>query len=153
MRETSPDLTIRQATLDEIIELRWRVLRPGHPRETAQFEGDDDPTTKHFGCFIGASNVGCVTIKRSVWQNQEAWQLRGMAVDDAMQNRGLGRAMLQLIEQTIREDARLPQLIWCNAREAAAGFYERNGWRIASERFDIATVGPHFRMVREVADD
>ena len=36
--------------------------------------------------------------------------------------------------------------MWCNARTPAVGFYQRHGWVVASEEFEVKTAGPHFKM-------
>jgi hypothetical protein len=43
-----------------------------------------------------------------------------------------------------------PRLMWCNGRQPAAPFYERLGWTIASEAFEIPTAGPHFRITKRL---
>lgn len=138
--------TCRRATLDEIFDLRWSVLRPGLPREAAVFDGDDSPGTLHFGAFdAGGGNVGCLSLMAKPIDGRPAWQLRGMASDPAWRGRGVGRALWLHAEAEARR-VEPGWGFWCNAREAAAGFYERLGWRAVSERFEIAGVGPHFRM-------
>lgn len=137
----------RQATLDEIFQVRWDVLRPGCPREAAQFPGDDAPETIHVGAFIGDRNVCCATATRAQWQGKPAWQLRGMGVSADWQKRGVGQRVLAMVEDLVRQAADVRQ-IWCNAREEAVGFYERQGWQIASELFQVEGVGPHFKMTK-----
>ena len=36
--------------------------------------------------------------------------------------------------------------------ERAVGFYERNGWRLASPEFEIPTAGPHHKMTRHLEE-
>ena len=50
--------------------------------------------------------------------------------------------------------ARSPvRLFWCNARVPALRFYQRHGWRIVSDQFDIPTAGPHRKLVKRLGDD
>ena len=67
-------------------------------------------------------------------------QLRGMAVAPGARGGGVGLALLRAIE------AAHPEGLWCNARVSALGFYERAGWRVLSETFEIVGVGPHVKM-------
>ena len=47
--------------------------------------------------------------------------------------------------------AALPvRLFWCNARVPALAFYQRQGWQIMSEQFDIPTAGPHRKMTKRL---
>ncbi len=140
------ETTCRRGTLDEILPLRHRILRAELPFETATFEGDDDPATRHsVACHKGAV-VCCLTLVPSAWEGQAAWQLRGMATDAAVQGRGLGRRLLEDAVADARRDEP-GRIFWCNARISAIGFYERLGWRVVSEPFDVPTAGPHVKMI------
>jgi len=134
---------IRLASLNEIIALRADVLIGGTDRGSAAFDGDDATDTKHFGAFIGSTNVACASCMRSDREDAPAWQLRGMATHADHQSLGIGAQLLAFIEA---EYATLAALLWCNARTGAVAFYERAGWRCTSEVFEIAGVGPHREM-------
>lgn len=139
----------RQATLDEIFQVRWDVLRPCRPIASAQFAGDHEPTTIHVGAFANGQNICCATATRAPWQNNPAWQLRGMGVTPNWQKKGVGQQVLAHLEDLARQAADL-RLIWCNAREEAVKFYEKQGWKVASESFYIEDVGPHFKMTKNI---
>jgi GNAT superfamily N-acetyltransferase len=147
------DLTLRRAALDEILPLRHAELRPGLPLETARFEGDDEPGTRHFAAFLPAAGqvVGCVSCMRRARGGRDAWQVRGMATRGDLVGRGVGRALLRHALAALREEGG-PDLLWCNARVVALGFWEREGWAAVSDVFDIAGVGPHRTMERRLAD-
>jgi len=140
-------VTFRRAALAEILPLRHRVLRPGLPLADAAFDGDDEPDTRHAGGFAPDGVVACLSLMRRPLDGRPAWQLRGMAVRPDLLRRGLGRALLAHAERALHEEVG-PALLWCNARVAAAPFYERLGWSIVSAPFDIPGVGSHVRMVR-----
>jgi ribosomal protein S18 acetylase RimI-like enzyme len=80
---------------------------------------------------------------------RSAWQLRGMATDPAVRGTGAGRA---LVAEGLRRVAALGgDLVWCDARAAAAGFYERMGFRVVTEPYEISPIGPHLGMLVELA--
>lgn len=140
-------LECRRAAVREILDLRHRVLRPGKPMESAEFPGDGQAGTQHFAAFHGGRCVVCLTLMRSEWEGRRAWQLRGMATDASVQGRGFGTQLMRFAMEDVKQEG-WADLFWCNARLAAVSFYERNGWRIASEAFDIPPIGPHHKMVR-----
>jgi len=147
---TPADLELRRATIDEILPLRHAELRPGRPLSTARFDGDDDPATRHFGAFLRDTGelVGCVSCMRRPRAGAAAWQVRGMATRGDLVRRGIGRALLGYTVGALgAEDG--PRLLWCNARVEALGFWQREGWTVASDVFDIPDVGPH-RVLRRV---
>ena len=45
----------------------------------------------------------------------------------------------------VATEQRRPSL-WCNARLHAVGFYERQGWKVEGDEFDVPDIGPHFVM-------
>ncbi len=135
---------MRRIAAAETIAIRWPVLRPGFPRESAIFAGDDAPETQHYGAFFQDSLVGVASLFRAAFgAESKAWQLRGMATLPAVRGHGCGRALLRACEA-----AAGPDLLWCQARTSAVAFYARHGWRVVSEEFDIPTVGPHVCMMR-----
>lgn len=138
------DYRVAEVGVDDVIDVRWRVLRPGLPRETAHFAGDDHPGARHWAAVdTGGQTVGCVTMIPAAFPSGAgpAWQLRGMAVDGGLQGRGVGALLLAAVRDAIAEPA------WCNARLRAVPFYERHGWAVVSDTFEIAGVGPHQRMI------
>lgn len=147
---------IRRARLDEIVDLRWTVLRPGLPRDEAIFAGDELPTSRHYGAFgsdeYPNTTLGCATFHLNEWEGVPAWQLRGMATAPAARGMGLGRAILTLADAEVLANATAPRLLWCNARVPAIGFYQSLGWQVVSDQFDIPTAGPHVRMVRRILE-
>lgn len=140
--------TIRRIAPEEVIDLRHEILRSGLPRDTAMFPGDTHPEARHYGAFCDGELIGCVTLHPSQWEQRPAWQLRGMAVAAGQQSRGVGRELLKFLEQDLSDSP--VQALWCNARVPAARFYEKFGWRIVSEVFEIPTAGPHVKMIKSL---
>ncbi len=150
-------LAFRVATLDEIYHLRFAVLRPGMTPERVYFAGDDapSPAALHFGAFVVADPrtiVACLTLLESSYENQPAYQLRGMAVDEAYRSRGIGAQLLAHAEKHIFTHTPV-RTLWCNARVPALNFYLRQGWSIVSEKFEIPTAGPHRKMYKGLNGD
>lgn len=139
-------LTFRRAALVEILPLRHAELRPMLPIDTAHFAGDEHPATWHFGAFDGSACVGCASFMLNEFEGEAAYQLRGMATRRDRQRQGLGATLLSEAVATIAAATGV-QRFWCNAREGAVGFYEKQGWRTVGEKFDVPTAGPHYRMV------
>lgn len=144
-------VVVRPAGIDEIYRLRLRLLRPTVPVEMHHFPGDADapPQTFHFGAFVETVNVGCASLMLNTWLEQPAYQLRGMAVEEAYRSHGIGSQLLALVDQTVLTQTPI-RTLWCNARVPAIKFYERNGWQVMSEVFNIEEVGPHKKMMKSL---
>jgi ribosomal protein S18 acetylase RimI-like enzyme len=142
-------VTIEQVDPAATYDLRARVLRPGRP---VQITGDDAPFTLHLAARTGDGDVvGVVRFhpQDCPWRVAEAaWQLRGMATDPRVRGLGAGRALVA--EGLSRLMARGGDLVWCDARASAVGFYQRIGFTVVTEPYDLRPVGPHLGMVLEL---
>lgn len=138
-------ITVKPVPRDDLLDLRNRVLRPGKPRAAAYFPGDDLPRTRHYGALRDGRVVGCASFMWSELDGQPAWQLRAMASDPDCKGQGVGRVLLETALSDVTRDSGVRQF-WCNARVSALGFYEKLGWTICSDEFDIPEIGPHFKM-------
>jgi predicted GNAT family N-acyltransferase len=145
------NIQIRRGDTEEIIDLRHEILRTGLPRELAYFDGDDEPTTFHIVAEVDGKIVGCATILQRPWQNQPAWQLRGMAVAKLTQGTGVGSRLLREVEELARSQDYSKQL-WANARVPAVKFYRHHGWEVISDEFEIQHAGPHVKMIKTLLD-
>ena len=141
------DVNICQITAAETRMLRGAVLRPGHPLESSIYPGDDDSESQHFGAFLNGELIGVASVFRQPLPGESdanSWRLRGMAVEPARQGQGIGRAILQFGVAQIAQ--RGGELLWCNARSSALGFYRGAAFVTCSDEFVIPDVGPHFVM-------
>ncbi|WP_063784428.1 GNAT family N-acetyltransferase [Streptomyces sp. SBT349] len=147
-------MTIRTAVVPqaEILDLRWRVLRPGHPRAAAEFAEDARRDTFHLAAYEGddPAVLGCVTLFPDPLpgEDETAHRFRGMASAPAVRGRGYGAALLAAA--TGEAAARGARVLWCNGRAEALGFYLRQGFTVVGEEFVIEGVGPHRVLARRV---
>lgn len=141
--------SIKQIPSQATFAVRLPVLRPGKPVESCIFEGDDLPTTAHFGVFDDENLAGIVSVfkeKTPLLADQNQFQLRGMAVLDSHQKKGLGDRLVKAAEEYITTQN--GGAIWFNAREIAVGFYNKMGYEIIGEPFTISNIGIHYVMYR-----
>jgi predicted GNAT family N-acyltransferase len=146
------DVTVDEVPAEETYALRGAVLRPNGGAIT--WAGDEDPATFHLAARMDGAAVGVVRFSPAPcpWRPlaRAPWQLRGMATDAAVRGSGAGRALVA--DGLSRVADRGGDLVWCDARVAAAGFYERMGFTVVTGEFDKPGIGPHVGMVIEVPD-
>ncbi|MGZ4550805.1 MAG: GNAT family N-acetyltransferase [Blastococcus sp.] len=125
----------------------WRdVLREGRP--VARLE--DPPGTFHLAARTPDGQVvGVVRFSPAPcpWRPdaRAPWQLRGMATAPAVRGAGTGRVLVA--EGLRRIGACGGDLVWCDARVPAVGFYERMGFVVVTDEFGKPEGGPHRGMV------
>ena len=146
-----PTVVVEEVAACLTYPLRGAVLRAGRPVE---IPGDDDPTTFHLAARTAEGRVvGVVRFHPNPcpWRPEAtgAWQLRGMATDPSVRGTGAGRALV--VEGLLRVARLGGDLVWCDARAVAAGFYERMGFRVITEPYELSPIGPHLGMVTEIA--
>ena len=144
-------MEIRAITAAEARAVRLPVLRPGLPPESAIFDHDDDPRTRHFGAFDGGRLFAVATSFPEacpVRPGARAWRLRGMATLEDMRGRGAGAALVaESVRAALGTDA---TLMWCNARLGARSFYEGLGFMTVGDRFELPVGGPHYVMIKNL---
>lgn len=129
---------------EETFPLRRAVLRKNMPNEPHQFNGDDDEATMHLGYYENDVLIGVVTLMK----NGTIAQLRGMAVAEEHQGKGVGRALIERAEVILKKEHFTK--IWMNARENAVLFYEKQGYSIEGELFIIKPIGFHYLMSKNI---
>jgi predicted GNAT family N-acyltransferase len=142
----STNLTVEESDAETTYPL-WRdVLRGGRPvARLADPEG-----TFHLAArTVDGRLVGVVRFSPAPcpWRPgaRAPWQLRGMATDSAVRGTGVGRALVS--EGLRRVGGQGGDLVWCDARLGAVGFYERMGFAVVTEEFEKPDGGLHLGMV------
>lgn len=132
----------RAISIEETRPLRQAVLRP---HQTVDDLAAQEPAAAFaVGAFDGGrlAAVGFVAPEGGA----DAWRVRGMATAPEARGRGAGTAVLAaLVEHAERSGARR---IWCNVRVPARSLYERAGFAVASDVFELPEIGPHVVMER-----
>ena len=145
-------LEIKKIQPTDTYIVRHPVLRKGKAIETCRFENDELPSTTHFGCFFEGKLVGVVSLfekSNNLFEEKNQFQLRGMAVLEEYQKKGLGEKLIIFLENYIKnyqENA----LIWLNARESALKFYEKLNYVVIGNVFDIKDIGKHYMMFKHL---
>lgn len=156
---------VRAITAEETLPLRQAILRPNQPLHELVFPGDLDPTSFHAGGYaaidsspapelLGVASVynqgldGATAKGLAQLEASGSWRLRGMATHERVRGSGLGGQLLTACIEHARSGG--GDVMWCNARLAAADFYRRFGFVVHGEQFELPSIGPHFLMSRRL---
>lgn len=126
------------------IRLRDAVLRKPLGLSFSQEELDGEKDNIHIAAYEDDRMLGCCML---VPENVNSVRLRQMAVLDAIQGKGVGRALMQFAENLARD--RGYRTISMHARKNAVGFYEKMGYRISGKEFNEITI-PHYVMEKSL---
>jgi GNAT superfamily N-acetyltransferase len=147
-------LIVTEVPVESTYDLRRRVLRDGRHDVDITFPEDARAGTFHLAVSDGEQVIAVGSFNPSptpLRPGVDAYQLRGMAVDDTRQGSGVGRMLLQAAEERLR--AAGISVAWANARDSALGFYETLGWRAHGEGFCHGYRNlPHHVVVRDLGE-
>lgn len=128
----------------QMVNLRDAVLRRplGLSFNPEELEGEKENIM--IGAFEDDDILGCCML---VAENKEVIRLRQMAVLNDLQGKGIGRAIMNFAENIARD--RGYKILSMHARKNAQGFYEKMGYKVASDEFMEVTI-PHYVMEKEL---
>ncbi|MEK8180564.1 GNAT family N-acetyltransferase [Flavobacterium buctense] len=144
-------ITIRKISAQETYTVRHPVLRKGKQIESCHFDGDDLDTTSHFGLHENDQIKGVISLfenNNPLFEDKKQTQIRGMAVLENNQGKGYGRLLVEHSEKILKTQN--TPLIWFNARINAVGFYQKMGYQIIGNSFEIPNVGLHYVMWKKL---
>jgi GNAT superfamily N-acetyltransferase len=110
-------------------DLRWRVLRAPWNQPLAPDAGEDQEDQVH--AMITDASGAALSVGRIIFKPNGEAQVRSMATEESHRGQGLGRRIIEYLEQAARR--RGVTAITLNAREAAEPFYARLGYEPTGE--------------------
>lgn len=128
----------------QMINLRHELLRKPL---NLQFEADELDKEKNdilIGAFEEEKMLGCCLLTRI---DKDCVRLRQMAVQNNLQGKGIGAAMLNFAENIARDAGY--KKITMHARLTAIGFYKKIGYKTAGSEFLELSI-PHFMMEKKL---
>lgn len=138
---------IKKIESSETLALRHSVLRSHGPIEECIYPGDDDEKNFHLAVFYENEIEAIASFfldNDPELGTKKMYRLRGMASSPKIRGQGFGK---KLIHHAVKELKILKtDILWCNAREVAFGFYQNLGFSTYSDFFDIPGIGPHKKM-------
>jgi GNAT superfamily N-acetyltransferase len=140
-----PDLTVREIPIADTRPLRQSILRPHQTLEA--LAAHEPPDAYAVGVFRERELIAVGFIAPD--GEPGSWRIRGMATVATARGGGAGTAVLDALVTHAREKG--GTRVWCNARTPARSLYERAGFVVSSEEFELPQIGPHFVMERNLA--
>ncbi|MDV7340723.1 GNAT family N-acetyltransferase [Terasakiella sp. A23] len=120
--------SFQKINAQDTYDIRHQVLWPDLPIEACMLSEDD--TALHFGGLVGGQLIAVASLFPD---GVDKIRLRKFAILPAYQSQGIGSKMLQGMQDHLRHTSY--KTLWCDAREEALGFYQKNGFSAWGERF------------------
>jgi N-acetylglutamate synthase and related acetyltransferases len=128
----------------QMVDLRYEILRKPLNLSFDPKELDREKHDILIGAFEEEKILGCCLLTR---KDKDCVRLRQMAVQNNLQGKGIGAAMMHFAENVAR-DAGYKKLIM-HARKTAIGFYEKLGYKVSGNEFLEISI-PHYVMEKKL---
>ena len=128
----------------QMVKLRDDILRKPLGLGFTPEELEQEKDNMLIAAFEDDDILGCCML---VEEKAGTVRLRQMAVLNDLQGKGIGRALMNFAENLARD--RGYKVLAMHARKNAIGFYEKMGYRIASDEFTEVTL-PHYVMEKKL---
>ncbi len=123
-------------------QLRWQLLRAPWKQPKGSETDDIEDLCFHIMALDKEEKV--IAIARLQFNSGTEAQIRYMAVSPSYERQGIGRALINTLEQRAKKSSH--KKIILDAREPAVGFYEKLGYRIIEKSYLLFDEIQHFRM-------
>lgn len=128
----------------QMVKLRDDILRKPLGLGFSPEELENEKDNMLIAAFEDDDMLGCCML---VEENSDTVRLRQMAVLNDLQGKGIGRALMGFAENLARD--RGYKTLSMHARKNAIGFYEKMGYKVASDEFTEVTI-PHYVMEKRL---
>ncbi|HEX8461485.1 MAG TPA: GNAT family N-acetyltransferase [Segetibacter sp.] len=124
----------------QMIELRRQILRKPLGLDLSEEDMANEKDDLLIAAYEDDTMLGCCILTQI---EPNVVRLRQMAVKAGLQGKGIGRVLLEFAENIARDRGNKKLIM--HARKTAAGFYEKQGYKIAGDEYTEVTI-PHFNM-------
>ncbi len=128
----------------QMVKLRDDVLRRPLGLSFTPEELEKEKDNLLIAAFEDDKILGCCML---IEEGPGTARLRQMAVLNAIQGKGVGRALMQFAENLARDNGF--KKIKMHARKDSLGFYEKMGYKTSGDEFLEVTI-PHYIMTKEL---
>ena len=129
--------------------IRHQVLWQHKSFDDCGIDIDDQAGAFHLGAYKGDELI-CVASffkqNQVKFSEQHQYRLRAMATLSSAQNTGAARALLNTAFKILKDKDQ--NLLWCDARIIATGFYEKLGFEKLGDTYSIPIIGLHYLMYK-----
>ena len=145
------NLSLKIVKSEDLLNLRSKILRNNLDPNLCRFPGDKEINSFHLGAFNGNTLIGGVSVMKNESKKKElpnCFQLRGLFVDKEFQHNGIGKTIVNFVENRLRDSG--VNYLWMNARESAVLFYLKLNYSNSKISYVINEIGLHYLMYKKL---
>ncbi len=145
------NLSLKIVKSEDLLNLRSKILRNNLDPNLCRFPGDKEINSFHLGAFNGNTLIGGVSVMKNECKKKEllnCFQLRGLFVDKEFQHNGIGKTIVNFVENRLRDSG--VNYLWMNARESAVLFYLKLNYSNSKISYVINEIGLHYLMYKKL---
>lgn len=145
------NLSLKIVKSEDLLNLRSKILRNNLDPNLCRFPGDKEINSFHIGAFNGNTLIGGVSVMKNECKKKElpnCFQLRGLFVDKEFQHIGIGKRIINFVENRLRDSG--VNYLWMNARESAVLFYLKLNYSNSKISYVINEIGLHYLMYKKL---
>lgn len=131
---------------EKYYSLRYLTLRQPWGQPEGSERADDDATAIHAMLVDDAGEA--IGVCRMHLQTPQEAQIRFMGVHQNYQGKGLGKLLLDYLEDKARSMGATNMVL--QAREKAISFYERNGYKLVEKTHLLFGTIQHYKMEKQL---
>ena len=144
-----PPFLVKEIKPKDCYFIRHQVLWQHKTFDDCGIDIDDQVGSFHLGAYK-ADKLICVASffkqTQAKFSEKNQYRLRAMATLSSAQNTGAARALLNTAFKILKDKDQ--NLLWCDARIIATGFYEKLGFEKLGDRYSIPIIGLHYLMYK-----
>ncbi len=145
------NLSLKIVKSEDLLNLRSKILRNNLDPNLCRFPGDTEINSFHIGAFNRNTLVGGVSVMKNECKKKKlpnCFQLRGLFVDKEFQKNGIGKTIVNFVENRLRDSG--VNYLWMNARESAVLFYLKLNYSNSKISYIINEIGLHYLMYKKL---
>ena len=142
---------VKEIKPKDCYSIRHQVLWQHKSLDNCGIDIDDKSGAFHLGVYKEGQLV-CVASffnqSQTQFSHQNQYRIRAMATLTKAQNTGAAKVLLTAAFK--RLIANKQELLWCDARIKATGFYKKLGFKKIGDSYNIPIIGEHFLMYKDL---
>ena len=142
-------IKVKQIQAKECYAIRQQVLWQHKSVTECGIAIDSQEGAFHLGAFLNDELVciGSFFKQENPQFNQaKQYRLRAMATLPIAQKKGTAKSLLEFAVQKLKTEHQ--DLLWCDARIIATGFYSKLGFSTKGTSYEIPIIGTHYCMYK-----